>query len=336
MDNINIIQVHPSDHKLRKEWEALLLREGIRKDLNIDYTIGLLDEKGRMLATGSCFRNSLRCLAVDSEYQGTGLLGQAVSALVDFQYHRGNTHLFLYTKCETARYFQTLGFYEIARVQGEAVFMENTPYGFTSYIKNLQKGHGLQSAIVMNANPFTLGHRWLVERACRESDTLHLFIVSEDVSQFPFAVREKLIREGTADLGNIVYHPTEDYLVSTSTFPSYFLKEPDQDVNIQATLDAQIFIQLAKALNISTRYVGEEPLSFVTNIYNGVLKKVLTAQGINCIEIPRRQSGGQVISASRVRALLLQKDFDAIKSLVPDSTYRYLLTHSGENIMHCR
>jgi [citrate (pro-3S)-lyase] ligase len=184
----------------------------------------------------------------------------------------------------------------------------------------------------MNANPFTLGHRWLIEKACRESDTLHLFIVSEDVSQFPFAVREKLIREGTADLGNIIYHSTEDYLVSTSTFPSYFLKEPDQDMKIQATLDAQIFIHLAKALNITTRYVGEEPISFVTNIYNGVLKEVLTAQDINCIEIPRRKSGSQVISASRVRALLIQKDFDAIKSLVPDSTYRYLITHSEENI----
>lgn len=332
MDNITITQIHPFDHRLRKEWEDLLHQEGIRKDLNIEYTIGLLNEKGRLIATGSCFRNSLRCLAVDSEYQGTGLLGQTVSALVDFQYQRGNTHIFLYTKCESARHFQMLGFYEIARVKDKAVFMENKPYGFTSYVKNLEKGSGLQSAVVMNANPFTLGHRWLVEKACRESDGVHLFIVSEDVSQFPFAVREKLIREGTGDLKNIIYHPTKDYLVSTSTFPSYFLKEPEQDVRIQAMLDAQIFIQLAKALNITSRYVGQEPISVVTNIYNDALKEALSAENINCIEIPRREFEDQVISASRVRDLLLQNDYESIKNLVPHSTYEYLIAHYNENI----
>ncbi len=326
MDNITITQIHPTDSKLRKEWEALLAKEGIRKDLNIEYTIGLLDEKGRLLATGSCFRNSLRCLAVDNEHQGTGLLGQVVSALLDYQYQRGNTHVFLYTKCESAMYFQNLGFNEISRVRDKAVFMESTPYGFSRYLKNLQRGHGKQSAIVMNANPFTLGHRWLVEKACRESDTVHLFIVSEDVSQFPYEVREKLIREGTADLKNIIYHPTKDYLVSTSTFPSYFLKEDDRETKIQAMLDAQIFIKIAKELNITSRYLGEEPISHVTRIYNETLKEVLTAENINCIVIPRREFGNQVISASRVRALLAEKDFEAIKDLVPDTTYQYLIT----------
>lgn len=327
MDNITITQIHPDDKRLLKEWEVLLNQEGIGKDLHIDYTIGLLNEEGRLVATGSCFRNSLRCLAVDSDYQGSGLLGQTVTALVEFQYQRGNTHIFLYTKCESARYFRTLGFYEIAGVKEEAVFMENKPYGFTSYVSNLEKGSGLQSAIVMNANPFTLGHRWLVEKACGESDAVHLFIVSEDLSQFPFAVRQKLVREGTSDLNNIIYHPTKDYLVSTSTFPSYFLKEPEQDVRIQAMLDAQIFIKLAKELNITSRYIGQEPISIVTNIYNDLLKEALSTENINCIEIPRREFGDQVISASRVRKLLIQNDFESIKSLVPHSTYEYLTAH---------
>ena len=210
--------------------------------------------------------------------------------------------------------FETLGFYEITRVKDKVVFMENKPDGFDSYVQNLQTGYGVQAAIVMNANPFTLGHRWLVEQACRENDTVHLFIVSEDISQFPYAVREKLVREGTADLANIIYHPTKDYLVSTSTFPSYFLKETSDNVQVQAMLDTQIFILLAKRLGITVRYVGEEPISVVTNRYNSVLKENLPCHGITCREIPRLEAGNQVISASRVRALLACNDYDAIKT----------------------
>ena len=115
-------------------------------------------------------------------------------------------------------------------------------------------------------------------------------------------------------------------MVSTSTFPSYFLKEPDTYVEVQALLDAQIFVKIAKVLDISTRYVGEEPISVVTNIYNSILKKVLPIQGVTCKEIPRLEALGQVISASRVRELLARKDYDTIKNLVPESTYKYLLT----------
>lgn len=326
MSRYSILQIHPSDIRLRKEWEELLHREGIEKDLNIDYTIGLVDDKYRLLATGSCFRNSLRCLAVDSRHQGTGLLAQIVTALVDYQYERGNTHLFLYTSCDKVHIFNELGFHEIARVEDKAVFMENRKDGFISYIKGLENGFGVQGAIVMNANPFTLGHRWLVEQACKENDYVHLFIVSEDISQFPFAIRERLVREGTSDLGKIIYHTTSSYMVSTSTFPSYFLKEPDTYVEVQALLDAQIFVKIAKVLDISTRYVGEEPISVVTNIYNSILKKVLPIQGVTCKEIPRLEALGQVISASRVRELLARKDYDTIKNLVPESTYKYLLT----------
>ncbi|EFA28598.1 ABC transporter, ATP-binding protein, partial [Haemophilus influenzae HK1212] len=37
-------------------------------------------------------------------------------------------------------------------------------------------------SIVMNANPFTLGHRYLIEQALQQCDHLHLFIVGEDAS----------------------------------------------------------------------------------------------------------------------------------------------------------
>lgn len=52
---------------------------------------------------------------------------------------RGNLHLFLYTKVNSARFFGDLGFYEIARVDGTLVFMENRKNGFPGYLKALEK-----------------------------------------------------------------------------------------------------------------------------------------------------------------------------------------------------
>ncbi len=64
----------------------------------------------------------------------------------------------------------------------------------------------------MNANPFTLGHQYLVEKAASECDTLHIFIVSEDASLVPFPVRKKLVLEGTCHLPNVICHDSGPYL----------------------------------------------------------------------------------------------------------------------------
>lgn len=114
--------------------DALLEKEGIERDKNLDYSIGLFDDNYDLVATGSCFANTLRCMAVSSEHQGEGLMNQIISHLIEFQYSRGNTSLFLYTKCNTARFFGDLGFYEIARVEGKVVFMENRRTGFGQII----------------------------------------------------------------------------------------------------------------------------------------------------------------------------------------------------------
>ena len=79
--------------------------------------------------------------------------------------------------------------------------MENRKDGFSSYLDQLARSRveaPKVAAIVMNANPFTLGHQYLVEKAAAENDLVHLFMVSEDASLFPYAVRKKLIQEGTA------------------------------------------------------------------------------------------------------------------------------------------
>ena len=125
MSDYIISQIYPSYILANKQIDELLLAEGIRRDANLDYTCGMYDDEMNIIATGSCFGNTLRCMAVSSAHQGEGLMNQIVTHLISVQFERGNTHLFLYTKCNSAKFFGDLGFYEIARIDGQIVFMEN-------------------------------------------------------------------------------------------------------------------------------------------------------------------------------------------------------------------
>lgn len=327
--------IHRDDPRAVRQLDMLLQKEQIQRDQNLDYTIGLYDDEFRLVATGSCFHNTLRCMAVDSAHRGEGLLNQVVSHLVQYQCGRGNTDLFLYTKYETAHFFQKLGFYEIARAGGRVVFMENRKDGFQAYLQRLQAsgGHGNQAAAVLNANPFTLGHQSLLERASAACDTLHVFIVSEDVSVIPYSVRERLVKEGTAHLHNLIYHQTGNYMISNATFPSYFLKEPSDAVSAHAQLDVAVFIRIAKVLGIQARYVGEEPYSVTTQIYNQILKKDLKRAGIHCMILPRKKMEGRAISATTVRECLRRNDFKQVQKLVPQSTYDYFQSDAAGPVM---
>ena len=91
-----ISQVWPSDRRSFAEIDALLRQEGIRRDPNLDYTCAIWDDDMRIIATGSCFGNTLRCFAVSREHQGEGLLNQVITHLIEVQAARGNFHLFLY------------------------------------------------------------------------------------------------------------------------------------------------------------------------------------------------------------------------------------------------
>lgn len=324
-----IERVAPSDRRLNRQVDALLSRCGILRDRNLDYTCAMLDDDFDVVATGSCFGNTLRCFAVSPDHQGEGLLNEVVSHLMEMQMARGNSHLFLYTKGESARFFGDLGFYEIARVGDRVVFMENRRSGFSDYVRRLgqavpepKPGERI-GALVMNANPFTLGHQYLAEYAAAECDRLVIFVVSEDASLVPFDVRMRLVREGTAHLKNVVCCETGPYLISSATFPSYFLKEEALVCESHAQLDVAIFCKLADALGIGCRYVGEEPTSAVTGIYNRVMTRQLAQAGIACTVIPRRTQGDSPISASTVRQLLHDGTPEAIRPLVPETTYRY-------------
>ena len=188
---ITSIDLERSPNAMLAAADRLLEQEGIRRDKCLDYLCALTDEEGRPAAVGGLFGNTMRCFAVSGEHRGEGLLNLVVTHLIDVQASRGNLHLFLYTKPETAQFFQDLGFHEIARVDGKLVFMENRRNGFPGYLKDLEKTarSGRAAAIVMNANPFTLGHQYLAEQASAACDVLHIFVVSEDLSLVPFPVR---------------------------------------------------------------------------------------------------------------------------------------------------
>lgn len=316
--------ISPRDTRAQKQADALLEREGIRRDSNLDYTCGLFDEDWNLIATGSCFGNTIRCLAVDRNHQGEGLLNRIVTHLMEVQAERGNTHLFLYTKPRSAKFFGDLGFYEIVRLD-DLVFMENRRRGFSDYRAALEKTRqeGTSAAIVMNANPFTLGHLHLVERAAAENDTVHLFVLSEEAGPIPFAVRKRLVEAGTAYLPNMICHDSGPYIISSATFPSYFLKDEDTVIRTHAALDLEVFGRIAPCLGITRRYVGEEKASHVTALYNEAMVRRLPELGIECRVVPRLEVEGKPVSASTVRQAIHDGRLEDIRPLVPETTWSW-------------
>lgn len=335
MSEFAISQVYPSDRYTLDKVDKLLKQEGISRDANLDYISAAYDDDYNVIATGSCFGNTLRCFAVSNEHQGEGLMNQVISHLIDVQYRRGNMHLFLYTKINSAKFFKDVGFHEIARVDGTLVFMENRANGFSKYLANLAetKTAGVCGAVVMNANPFTLGHQYLVETAASQCDTLHIFIVSEDASLVPFDVRKKLVLAGTSHLSNVICHDSGPYIISNATFPSYFLKDKASVIEGHAKLDLAVFKKIAEAMSINVRFVGEEPNSQVTGIYNDIMQKELPAAGIKCVVVPRKQFYGVPISASTVRQYLKQKNFDGLKDLLPATSLDYFKSPEAAGVI---
>jgi len=330
-----VCEVPSYDRRTRAQVVSLLAREELTLDAHLDYTCVVLDENDQVIATGSCFASSLRCFAVAKEHQGEGLLNTVVSHLISVQAARGNFHLFLYTKPKSARFFADLGFYEIARLDGTLVFMENRRSGFETFCKRLAgtRREGTAAAIVMNANPFTLGHRYLVERAAGEYDTVHLFVLSEDASLFPADVRYRLVREGVKDLPNVVLHPTEDYLISAATFPCYFLRGGDAAIRANARLDLTLFTQIAAALGVTARYVGDEPTSVVTGLYNEIMVQEMPKAGIRCVVVPRLEKDGHVVSASTVRQAIHDGDMESARAMLPPSTWAYLTSPEAADVL---
>ena len=180
-------------------------------------------------------------------------------------------------------------------------------------------------SIVMNCNPFTYGHRYLIEQALHRVDYLILFVVEEDRSVFTFEERFVMVREGISDMENVMAVPSGPFILSQTTFPEYFIKAKDEDLVRNVENDIILFAkEIAPRLNIKYRFVGEEPEDIVTNEYNMAMKRILPRNGIQLIELPRKMEGGNYISASSVRRCLEKNKYSDLQALVPESTLRII------------
>ena len=178
-------------------------------------------------------------------------------------------------------------------------------------------------AIVMNCNPFTYGHRFLIETAMQQVEALYIFVVEEDKSVFPFADRFEMVKQGVADLkGEICVLPSGKYIISKDTFSQYFEKDKKIEDIVNMDFDVHIFGEVVcKELGISKRFAGEEPSDAVTRAYNGTMAKILPQYQVEFVEIPRKRlPDGEFISATKARYLLGCGRWEALSNLLPDTT----------------
>ena len=286
----------------------------------------LIYEDGVLVATGSRQKNVLKCIGVANNSQGEGYAATLVSLLSREGLEAGYRHLFLYTKPENIPFFLGLGFYEVAVAQGAAL-LENRRCGVRGFIESVRKPaiEYPVGCVVANCNPFTNGHLYLMEQAATSCGSLYIFILSEENSRFDAATRLRLVQEGLSHLQNATISATGGYLVSTASFPDYFIRDKSLVRNISCALDIEIFTRhFVKQLGISRRFVGTEPYSAVTGAYNEQMKAVLPFSGVEVVELSRLEYDGAAVSASRVRALLDEGRLSEARPLVPESTWRFL------------
>ena len=182
----------------------------------------------------------------------------------------------------------------------------------------------LRGVVVMNCNPFTLGHRYLIEQAAKQVERLFVMVVREDCSLFAYAERKAMVEQGVAHLKNVTVIDGSEYAISQATFPTYFLKRLDDAADTQMLLDLDLFRRhIAPALGATVRFVGTEPTDQLTRRYNELMHEVLT----DVREISRLEKEGNAVSASRVRKAMEQGDMSTIRQLVPPTTLPYIIAH---------
>lgn len=318
-----------------REAEALLKKCGLNPVDNADYRVGIFnDEDEELVATGALVGEMLQMIAVDPDFQGEDLSVKVVTHLINAAVYRGISRLYLFTKSKNLSFFEGIGFNTVAHVPGEVALLEWGSPGIREYCRELGQlkdpAARKVGAIVMNANPFTMGHRYLVEQAAAACEKVFVLAVEENLSEFPFSVRIDLIRQGTADLPNVTVIPGGRYVISSLTFPAYFSRDAQRSRQ-QSKIDAEIFASyIAPALGITDRFMGEEPLSPSTAIYNEEVKARLEKSGIAVHIVPRLEKDGGVISASEVRRRLAEGSLEGAARFLPETTAAYLAAHEKE------
>ena len=325
----------------RSKVEGFLQANGLRMEtLDVYYTLQNTD--GDILAGAGLAGDVIKCVAVAPEARSEGLVAPLVSHILS-QHGPGNLKVF--TKPENEAVFESLGFHAIARAP-LAILMENGR-GLEAYCACLKdtllsfrptEGSGEISSsvgvVVMNANPFTLGHRYLLEQAAARVDRLVVIPVRTSYA-FPYTERLAMIKAGAPSGVTVV--EGSDYQISAATFPTYFLKDLSEAAETQMRLDLDLFARhIAPALGATVRFVGSEPQDPLTARYNALMQEVLP---LKVVEIPRLKaepintSHTAVISASAVRTALEEGSYSRAAALCPESTRPYLMAALAERAL---
>lgn len=306
-------------------WKKLLNKSGLTFEGDRCDTV-LIWDGDTLAAAGSRQGYLLKYIAVDPDRRGEDLTASVISALRAEAFGEGYDHLFLYTKPENEAVFSSLFFYPIASTD-KVLLMESRRNGVKEFLATLPKTEksGRVGALVMNCNPFTRGHRYLIEKASAECDRVIVFVLSEDKSEFSSFDRMEMVRLGTKHLSNVTVMPTGNYLISSATFPTYFIKDRESVGDVQCLLDIEIFGRyFVPHFNITARYVGSEPLSPTTAKYNLALSENLSKFGVELVTVERIENEGAPISASRVRECIKSGDLESLEKLLPETTLEYL------------
>ncbi len=328
--NFEICDMPLSLKSNRTKVERFLADSGLRLE-DVDYYAAVTDDNGNIVAGGGLQGNVIKCIAVGEAARATGLSNRLISHLIGMATQQGAETVKVYTKPDNSAIFKSMGFQIIAQAP-QAILMENGVKGIGTYANYLRRMRGDRpcgaSAIVMNANPFTLGHRYLVHQAAQEASTLYVIAVREDRSTFNYQERLAMIQAGCKDLDNVVVVEGSDYAISELTFPTYFLKQVTDATDTHITLDLDLFAKhIAPALGVTTRYVGSEPTDELTARYNALMQEQLPAHGIEVKTIERLVLDGQPVSASRMRQWLADGSLSQAAALVPQTTEPYLIAH---------
>ncbi len=311
---------------------------------SIEETIVLYNLNDEIIGTGSIQKNVLKYVAVAPKYRETAAFPMIISQLTEKVIAHHKT-VFVFTKPRNVVVFKGLGFNHIAT--SEPYFSE-LEYGTSSIEKYQrmireeyqQKAQTDQIAsIVVNCNPYTKGHQFLIEKAASENEWVYLFVVQEDLSVFPFEVRWKILKKGTAHLKNVIMIPGGDYIVSGKTFPQYFLKgiAEQEIVDCQGRLDIQIFCDyIAPQLHIKKRYVGTENYCKTTAGYNDAMCDLLPKAGIEFIPVNRKKEvvnrEEEYISASKIRDAIRNDELEHYWHLLPEVTQEFFLSEESTPI----
>ena len=316
--NLDIAEMPLGSPYFSDKVSRFLGANGLRMEA-MDTYYAVQDSDGNIIAGAGICKDVIKCVAVAEEARSEGLMVPLISRIV-----AGRGNLKVFTKPEYRTVFESLGFHVLGEAP-KAILLENGR-GLQQYCDRLRAfaGGNKTGVIVMNANPFTLGHKYLIEKALEQVDHLVVIPVMEDVSMFPYKERLEMICRGVATIkvGDVDAVEGSPYTISAATFPTYFLKDLSEAAEQQMLLDLDIFQRhIAPALGATVRFVGSEPYDALTARYNALMP--------NAVEIARLDG----ISASKVRAALAEGNYRTAKGMTPESTHPYLLAALAERAL---